>query len=353
LETPPTLIKKKRPKSRPTYLRDQAYNAPIGALSFNFNSAAVYVKPGKKGEAVIAYTDPPDNNYVDIVNQAKTTRAGRKNTLSVTRIEPPKKDRIAFSNPGFDLAKAAVGDTVLLRGQVPLNASEQRFYRNIVNPTLYTSHIFKMYLEKAGVVIQGNVLEGKTPASVKKLVEFESLPLWQIVWGMNKFSNNFTADQLLKSVGAEQWGEPGTLQKGLTSLADSLEDIGIKRKSYKILDGSGLTRKSRISANQILKVLRSAYHDLSISGEFMASLPIAGQDGTLRRRLTRSSLGTLRAKTGSLNGVASLAGYTQTRDKEKVAFVILLNDPQRKYGRMTGWVDKIAQEIAKYSRRAN
>lgn len=327
----------KNPESRPKYLKDQAYNAPIGALSFNFNTTTIYVKPGEiPGVPPVVYTDP-ENSYIDIVNQAKTGKDGSSNSISVSRTEYVKGD---------------IGDTVLLRGSIPLDHDEMRFYRNIVNPALYSTHMFKTFLEQRGIKVNGNVVEGNVPSKARSILEFESLPLWQVVWGMNKFSNNFVADQLMKKIGAESWGPPGSLQKGITALEDALEDIGIARKSYQIVDGSGLTRNTKVTVRQILKVLFASHQDFGMMPEYTASLGIAGEDGTLKRRFPSGGLqGVLRGKTGSLDGVNSLAGYTNSADGELIAFAIVLNDSRNRYGRMTPWVDQIASALTKFSRK--
>jgi serine-type D-Ala-D-Ala carboxypeptidase/endopeptidase (penicillin-binding protein 4) len=327
----------KTPQSRPKYLRDQAYNAPIGALSFNFNTTTIYVKPGETvGEAPVVYTDP-ENSYIDVVNQASTSGAGGKNSVVVTRT---------------NFVEGDIGDTVLLRGQIPLDGKELRFYRNIVNPALYTLHMFKTFWEQRGLKFAGRTLEGKVPDGARLVLEFESQPVWQIVWGMNKFSNNFVADQLMKKVGAEVWGPPGTLQKGVAALEDVLQEIGISRKDYEIYDGSGLTRNTRVTARQIVRVLRAAYNDFSIAPEFISSLGVAGEDGTLRNRIPSATVqGLLRAKTGTLDGVTALAGYVPSADGEMLAFAILLNDPKMKYGKISGYTDQIVKALSKFSRK--
>lgn len=324
------------PVSRPKYLKDQAYNAPIGALSFNFNTTTIYVKPGEKeGALPIIYTDP-DNSYIDVVNQASTTKSSSQNTVVVSRT---------------DFVKGDIGDTILLRGNIPLNSKEMRFYRNIVNPALYTAHMFKNFMEQREMKVSGVVKEVRVPEGARQLVEFESQPLWHLVWGMNKFSNNFVADQILKRVGAESWGVPGTMEKGVTTLADALEDLGIQKKSYTIQDGSGLTRNTRVTAKQITTVLVAAYKDFGIASEFQASLGIAGEDGTLKHRmLSMAGHPMIRAKTGTLDGVSSLAGYAQTESGERIAFTIILNDKKLKFGRMSGWVDEIAKAITRLNR---
>ena len=328
----------KTPESRPKYLTDQAYNAPIGALSFNFNVTTIYVRPGDKAKAPpVVYTDP-ENSYIDIVNQAVTGTAGSKNTLTVGRT---------------NFVEGDIGDTVLLRGSIPLDGREQRFYRNIVNPALYTAHMFRTFWERRGLKLSGNVLEGSVPLDAKQVLEFDSLPLWQIVWGMNKFSNNFVADQIMKKMGADLWGAPGTLKKGLTAMEDALDEIGIPRNSYQIEDGSGLTRNTRVTARQIATVLVASYKDFGFAPEFVSSLGIAGEDGTLRSRFPNSALqSVLRAKTGSLDGVTALAGFLPLEDTgEMVAFAILLNDPKQKFGRMAPWADQIAAAISRHARK--
>jgi serine-type D-Ala-D-Ala carboxypeptidase/endopeptidase (penicillin-binding protein 4) len=325
------------PDTRPKYLKDQAYNAPVGALSFNFNTTTVYVRPAEQVGKPPTIVIDPENSYVDVVNQATTSSASAEPSITASRTEYVKGD---------------LGDTVLLRGSVPLGNKEVRFYRNIVNPSLYTAHMFQTFWQRRGLKLDGVIKEGVTPASAKQILQFESLPMWQVVWGMNKFSNNFVADQILKKVGAESWGAPGNLTKGLTTMQDVLEDIGIPRKTYEIKDGSGLTRDTHVTARQVVHVLLSAHDDMTVAPEFMSSFGIAGEDGTLRSRFQASRLRTqLRAKTGSLDGVTALAGFCPTKDAEPMAFAILLNDTKLKYGKMTGWADQIAMEVCDFSRK--
>ncbi len=328
----------KNPPSRPKYLKDQAYNAPIGALSFNFNTTTIFVRPSDNvGGPPSVFTDP-ENSYIDVVNQATTGGAGSKNDIVVSRT---------------NFVEGDIGDTVLLRGSIPTDKRELRFYRNIVNPALYTAHMFKTFWEQRGLRFTGHVQEGTVPPEAKEILDFESLPLWQVVWGMNKFSNNFVADQILKKLGAEVKGAPGSMQKGLDAMSEVLEEIGIPKKAYTIKDGSGLTRETKVTARQVTKVMLAAFKDFGTSPEFIASLGVAGEDGTVRNRFPSSSgvQGLLRAKTGSLDGVTALAGFVPSADGELIAFAIMLNDSKIKFGRMTGWADQIALALSKFSRK--
>ncbi|NDG26989.1 MAG: D-alanyl-D-alanine carboxypeptidase/D-alanyl-D-alanine-endopeptidase, partial [Proteobacteria bacterium] len=168
----------KNPETRPKYLKDQAYNAPVGAFSFNFNTTTIFVNPADgPGKPPKVYTDP-DNSYIDVVNQATTGKPDSSLTIQVSRTEYVKGD---------------LGDTVLLRGSIPMGHKELRFYRNIVNPALYSGHMLKTFMEQRGLRVEGTVVEGSVSPSAKQVIEFESQPLWHIVWGLNKFSNNFVA----------------------------------------------------------------------------------------------------------------------------------------------------------------
>src|SRR5262249_24898040 len=123
------------PDTRPKYLKDQAYNAPVGALSFNFNTTTVYVRPADTSGQPPRVIIDPENSYIDVVNQAKTGTPSSANTLQASRTQYVKGD---------------IGDTVLLRGSIPVGSSEVHFYRNIVNPGLYTAHMFQTFWEKRG-----------------------------------------------------------------------------------------------------------------------------------------------------------------------------------------------------------
>jgi D-alanyl-D-alanine carboxypeptidase/D-alanyl-D-alanine-endopeptidase (penicillin-binding protein 4) len=154
----------------------------------------------------------------------------------------------------------------------------------------------------------------------------------------------------MKRLGAEVWGIPGTMEKGITALENVLEDIGIPKNLYKIVDGSGLTRETRVTARQIGRVLQMAYKDFSSSPEFISSLGIGGEDGTMKRRTLAINESIVRAKTGTLDGVSSLAGYVTSADSEILVFTILLNDPKLKYGKMAAWADQVAAAASKFHR---
>jgi D-alanyl-D-alanine carboxypeptidase/D-alanyl-D-alanine-endopeptidase (penicillin-binding protein 4) len=146
----------------------------------------------------------------------------------------------------------------------------------------------------------------------------------------NKYSNNFYAEQLLRTIGATVKGE-GTVTKGIEAVKDFLAQLDIKAWDIFLADGSGLSRSNVVGAKQVVKLLQYM-HGHQYFSCFLDSLSIAGMDGTLRRRYIQTSgNNNLYGKTGTLNQVKSLAGYVNTKDGEPLAFCILLNNTSSKW----------------------
>jgi D-alanyl-D-alanine carboxypeptidase/D-alanyl-D-alanine-endopeptidase (penicillin-binding protein 4) len=144
---------------------------------------------------------------------------------------------------------------------------------------------------------------------------------------VNKTSNNFMAEQLLKTLGAETGGRPGTWQKGIDAVAAFLDKLGIARADYKMTNGSGLYDSNRFSAHHFITLLRAAYRDFRFSADYLGSLALAGADGTIGHRMAGGPAERyVRAKTGTLLGVSCLSGYAGAPGKAPLVFSILMND---------------------------
>ena len=191
---------------------------------------------------------------------------------------------------------------------------------------LACGYLLKNELEQKGVEVTGNVVPGTVPLDARMVAKHLSPPLADILKLMNKPSNNWIAELLFKAIGAEVMGEPGTWQKGRDAVNEFLEEITGEPPAHRFVDGSGLSRYNLLNAELLTQLLVSMHHDFKLMPEFLASLPIAGVDGTLRNRMQgMSGEQVLRAKTGTLSGVSALAGYTTTADGEVVAFGILIS----------------------------
>ena len=191
---------------------------------------------------------------------------------------------------------------------------------------LACGYLLKNELEQKGIEVTGNVVSGTVPEEARTITKHLSPPLADILKLMNKPSDNWIAELLFKAIGAEVMGEPGTWQKGRDAIAEFLVEIMGEPPAHRFVDGSGLSRYNLLNAELLTRLLVSMHHDFKLMPEFLASLPIAGVDGTLGSRMQGvSAEKVLRAKTGTLSGVSALAGYTITADGEVVAFGILIS----------------------------
>ena len=218
---------------------------------------------------------------------------------------------------------------------------------------LACGHLLKRTLMQKGVDVTGEVILGTVPAAAKRVATHLSPPLADILKLMNKPSDNYIAELLFKTIGAEVIGEPGTWKKGRTAITAFLGEIMDTPPMHRCLDGSGVSRYNLLNVDLLTKLLVYIYHNFALRPEYLASLPIAGVDGTLKNRmLGMYAEKVLRAKTGTLSGVSSLAGYTVTADGEVFAFGILISHYIGSSAQARGIQDKIGNYLTQFSRHA-
>jgi len=308
------------------------YNARIGALSLNENSIMVSVKPGDKpGDTVKVRLEPP-TKYVDVDNQGITGTGWFRSNLNIDRVM--RDDR----------------NVVVIAGTLSVNSAGVTVFRNLENPPLYTATVFKELLEKEGITIDGDIkIDMVSIDAVKELITHYSEPLTKIIYYMNKVSSNFVAEQLLKTLGATFEGEPGTADKGVSVVINFMSQFGVHPRKYKAADGSGLSRYDLISPSQIIKLLVFMYNNFEYGPEYLTSLPIAGIDGTLRRRMREPSIQRkMRAKTGTLSGVSCLSGYVPTRDGDILIFSMMMNNFLYDVNHIRRLQDKIGKALVNF-----
>jgi len=191
--------------------------------------------------------------------------------------------------------------------------------------TQYFGAVFRQLWRDLGGSLQGQVVDGILPFEARLVAERESVALPEVLRDMNKFSNNVIARQLLLTIAAEVGRMPGTPERGAHAVKTWLAAKGIDNPEVVIENGAGLSRIERISASTLGRMLVAAYRSPTMP-EFVSSLPIAGVDGTMRRRLQgRSVLGNAHIKTGSLEEVRAMAGYVQAASGKRYAVVNLIN----------------------------
>ena len=181
------------------------------------------------------------------------------------------------------------------------------------NPALSAALLFRTALRRAGVVVAGGAGVGVDRGDSLPLASVESPPLAAIVRYMDLESDNFTAELLLKQLGALR-AEPGTTAGGAAFVWQTLADTGIPLAGVRIADGSGLSLLDRVTARELTGVLRAAWADPDVKPAFFAALPVAGVSGTLSKRMRRlPARGNVVAKTGSTSNASALSGYVRRR----------------------------------------
>jgi D-alanyl-D-alanine carboxypeptidase/D-alanyl-D-alanine-endopeptidase (penicillin-binding protein 4) len=165
-----------------------------------------------------------------------------------------------------------------------------------------------------------------------------------------KMSQNLYAETLLRAVGAHDVGL-GSFETGRAALQRTLAAWGISPSDLMIADGSGLSRYNLLTAEALVTILARVAADERLRDRFAAALPVAGRDGTLSERMRHTPAdGNLRAKTGSMSGVRSLAGYVTDADGERLAFAIIANNYDASSDTISRALDGIAVQLASLRR---
>ncbi len=291
-----------------------AYFAPISALTVNYNTTAIVVAPGPEaGEPARVELETPVDIFT-IENKVTTGRVGSRPWMTIERDVNWKTGEIAFT----------------MEGNIPLEEEPWRYYRAVADPRPHFMAIFEDMLAAHGIKVDGRSRLAKAPAQTVVLVSWKSPGLQDLLNQMNKNSSNIIAEQVLKAMGAEVHGAPGTTEKGLRVVTDYLTSLGIPASELHLVNGSGLARELTLKPSHITAVLLDMFHDRQVGAEFLASLSVGGRDGTLRRRFDDDEqTGRVRGKTGSVNGVYCLAGYIDAGDGEVYAFAFLVNNFSR------------------------
>ena len=283
----------------------RAYHAPIGALSANYGAFQVEVRPGARaGQPAAAALDPPVP-YLRLANRARTREPGTPVKLVVER------------------AAADGGEQVSVEGAIAAGAQPESIWRSVADPGLYAGAVLRMQLEAVGIRVEGATRRGRVADGAVELLAFQGHPLGRVVALLVKFSSNPMAEALLKGMGRAAGAGPGSWDNGRQAALASLARLGLDTRGLTLVDGSGLATGNRVTPRILVGALRIARASFRFGPELVAALPIAGVDGTLKKRAAQIS-GAVRAKTGLLDGVAGLSGYADAPSGERV-FSILVN----------------------------
>lgn len=309
--------------------RSNCYAAPIGASIINHNCLPLQVSPAKSaGRAAQVITSP--NFFYPAIHNSVITRArgGRDCSLHMS---------------------SSVSDSIIsLDGCMRKGRFAEGFSYVVADVPDYDRALFKGLLNRMGINVFGNVTFGSAPDSISLVGTHASKPLSILLIEMLKKSDNVIAGALFKKLGQLYTNQPGSWQNGSIAVSQILsQHAGVNISGMRILDGSGLSPDNLTTPSQMMQVLDFAYHHQQTSYEFIAALPIAGVDGTLKHRMGNIAR-RVRAKTGTISGVVSLAGYAQGADKDTLAFVIMINGSKFMGWRYKEMEDRIATALTRY-----
>ncbi len=294
------------------------YSAEQSALSFNDNCIDLTVIGTNPGEPATVSWRPLNTSYVAIVNQSQTVATASPTDESYARKRA--------SNTIFVRSTIAPGD----RDRESLSVS---------NATAYFVHVLRDVLELEGVSVAGRALDiddtGIVPdyATATQLTQYVSPPLSELVAVVNKRSHNLYADQLIKTLGGRARltsadHDSSTFQLGLAVAEKMWALAGVDTSVVQLVDGSGLSRynlTTPIATTQLLSYMWA--QPAPLRDAFVASLPVGGIDGTLAGRYpVGRARGLVRAKTGTVSNVSSLAGYVETSRGTPLAFTLMSNN---------------------------
>lgn len=283
------------------------YLAPSGALSLEFNVSRVTVF--QIGSKTGVRTTPP-SSAVRVNNRSRLGSSSK--SLWVVR-KAPTSDRTTFSVIGS-----------LQRGRV------ESIRRSVADPGAFTAGTIAIQLGEAFETEAPPIERGTVPKDALPILADVSPPLLDIVAGMLAFSNNFIAEQLVRTLSYRLTPFPGDWEAGTEILRAYVAAIGMDPFNLEFVNGSGMNRDGRATARAFVQLLALS-HVLGDSGlDLRSALPVAGREGTVRGRL-RGTDGRVRAKTGTMDGVSGLSGYIDDPGGEAtVAFSVLVNAKEDK-----------------------
>ena len=317
------------------------FGAPVTALAANDNVITVTVVPGRRAGEQASVRQQPMEGYFELTNRVVTVGISEQRRISFSR------------QPG--------SRRLLVWGRMP--AGEESFTESVAmdDPTRFAGEFFLRELKNRGIEIMGGLkfrhqepyevadLRGADQPAPSRaaavLASHESLPLLESLKVIEKVSQNLHAEMLLRTLGREL-RNVGSVEAGLEEIDRFLGEIGVDVQEVHLLDGSGLSRETLVSPRAVVALLKSMY-DSKLRASWIDLLPVAGEDGSLRDRLgTPGVRGRIHAKTGSLEGVASLAGYLNGGTAEPLAFAIFMNHGRMKEPAARNLIDRVATEIA-------
>jgi len=314
----------------------RVYNAPASALMFNFQATRFLFNPNIDKEVLSKTND---------VQKKKKREKESKISGSVDITPLPKIDNFKFKNeiilrsgkcrkshyrPKFSKDSKGV---LVIKGKYAAACKQNFILRAVTKPHKHVFNAFRDFWLDLRGSLKGNVKLGKVSSTDEIFHVYSSPTLGEQMRLINKWSNNVMTKQLLLTLGAKKMSAPATWDKGRKAVLEVLNANFIDTQGIRLENGSGLSRIAKISAKQMGDLLETAFRD-PLMPEFMASMSLAGVDGTLVNRFRKGEMrGRSHLKTGTLDFVTSIAGYMLNRQGKRLAIVIQHNGKKTGAGR--------------------
>ncbi|PID50251.1 MAG: D-alanyl-D-alanine carboxypeptidase/D-alanyl-D-alanine-endopeptidase [Proteobacteria bacterium] len=287
----------------------RVYNAPPSAVMFNFQATRLLLTPQADQNKVDISAFPAlKKDMID--NQFKLL--GGRCSRSFTR---PHVTRLADS-------------VIRVSGKYAADCGQRFVMLVMTSPEEHVFNAFTDFWSKLGGSVGGTYRIETVQEGDQRFHVHTSIPLAEQIRLINKWSNNVMTRQVLLSLGAKRYGAPATLEKGRLAVLESLDTQGVPVDGIVIDNGSGLSRYANVSPAQFGRLLEIIWRDPYMP-EFLNSLPLLGEDGTMNDRFRHTALsGRGRFKTGTLSHVSAIAGYLLTRSGKRMVVVVLMNGRQ-------------------------
>jgi D-alanyl-D-alanine carboxypeptidase/D-alanyl-D-alanine-endopeptidase (penicillin-binding protein 4) len=308
----------------------EEYGAPVSALILHDNSFALTLRPAEHAGGLARITLAPQFENFAIDNRVVTTERGERK---------------------IEFYRSASGRELHAWGTIPKRDAGYTEELAIGDPALYAAEVLRDALARRGVAIRGGAVarhrfpdeSGGTGSAKPEIVlaEHRSPPLIDVLQVVDKVSQNLHAEVMLREVSVAA-GRGGSREEGLAAMNDFLAGVGIPKADHEFTDGSGLSRATLVTPAAIVKLL-TAMNESKYREQWLALLPIGGEDGTLGARFAaHPEARAIHAKTGTLDHVRALSGYADTPHNGRVAFSFLVNNFDGPGAGVTAILDQLA-----------
>lgn len=298
---------------------DHPYRSGIGSVQMMRNVVEIQIESGRKTRR--RYNKPtvtihPPNDYVKVVNTMQVK--GRRSRMTISTKEEGSRTVIN------------VGGSIIPR------SGKRYFWKRVFHPEAYFVSALTTALANEGIRISrpGYKIKRMTGSDLAVLASGYSPLLSELVRSAAKHSSNIIAESLYLAIGQRRFGGSANWDKAKRALYEFLANYGINKNDVTIVNGSGLAREARVNSGALSKLLAKLYYDPDIGPSLISSLPIFGIDGTLKKAIFKGSplVGRIRAKTGTLDGISTLAGFLHTCETQ-YSFAISVESSQPGYQR--------------------